>query len=110
MNNIHNRANGSKTQDYSPRDYSKSPAYVQRCGEEPCLKFERTGRFYRISGNWFFKTREGVNYGPYTDKTECRYAYNEFIDIVNNNQSLGGIDIGFNDEETTFKIPKITLG
>ena len=85
------------------------PAYKKRSGENTGHEFMRSGRFYRQQGNWYFKTREGLNYGPYSTRTECKYAYDEFIDVVSNPNDLNGIPVDFDSGETEFKIPKINF-
>ncbi|WP_444998104.1 DUF6316 family protein [Aliikangiella sp. IMCC44359] len=87
---------------------SPTSPYIQRYGET-LPEFNRSGRFFCESGNWYFKTREGINYGPYTSKTECKYAYQEFIDIVNNHNDLGGIEVEYDDSEKNWTMPKINF-
>lgn len=85
------------------------PAYKKRSGENSTCEFTRSGRFYCQQGNWYFKTREGLNYGPYSSRTECKYAYDEFIDVVSGPNDLGGIPVDFDSGESDFKIPKINF-
>lgn len=83
--------------------------YKPRNGEAGMPEFTRSGRFYCVNNNWFFKTREGLNYGPYSSKTECRYAYDEFIDVVSASNELGGIPVDFDDTSTSWTVPKINF-
>lgn len=83
--------------------------YRSRTGENTSRQFLRSGRFFQTQGNWFFKTREGIDYGPFTSKTECRYAYNEFLDLVSTQNDLGGIPIDFEDTGSQWTVPKINF-
>lgn len=86
-----------------------SQNYQVRTGEAVSDEFDRSGRFFRLKGQWFFKTREGLDYGPYLSRTECKYAYDEFIDVVSNRNDLGGIPVDFQDSSTEWKMPKINF-
>jgi len=88
---------------------NRAPDYQSRHGEAATQQFVRTGRFFLQEGNWFFKTREGLDYGPYESKTECRYAYEEFIDVVSTSNDLGGIPVDFEDSAGDWKVPKINF-
>ncbi len=81
--------------------------FVCRAGESATKQFIRCGRFFNHDNLWFFKTREGVDYGPYESRLECKYAYEEFLEIVSDQKSLGGIALDFNDTESNWKIPDI---
>ena len=86
---------------------NRAPEYRARSGETTTQQFARSGRFFYQEGCWFFKTREGLDYGPYASKTECRYAYEEFIDVVSTSNDLGGIPVDFEDSTSDWKVPKI---
>jgi mannose-1-phosphate guanylyltransferase len=81
--------------------------FVYRTGENLAKQYVRCGRFFHNGNIWFFKTREGVDYGPYDNRTECKYAYEEFIDVVSDQKSLGSIAIDFEDSESKWKVPDI---
>ncbi|WP_196137440.1 DUF6316 family protein [Aliikangiella sp. G2MR2-5] len=85
--------------------------YSYRNGEPEAHEFSRSGRFFKNNGYWFFKTREGVDYGPYSDRVECRYAYNEFIEMVSSHIELGSVPIDFGETESEkardWRVPKI---
>ncbi len=85
--------------------------YTSRVGESTSRQFIRSGRFFQTQGNWYFKTREGINYGPYTNKTECRYAYNEFIDVVSATNDLSSMPIDFDppNDNGNWEVPKINF-
>lgn len=80
--------------------HKNTPQYEPRSEDERIQQHDRSGRFVVTNGNWFFKTREGIDYGPYASRIECKYAYSDFIDIVSAKNSLGAIPIGFGDKET----------
>lgn len=84
-------------------------SFIHRNGENK-KQFSRSGRFFHQKGQWFFKTREGCHYGPYTNRTECKYAYSDFISMVSSNSQLGAISVGFDDEKSQWKIPNIDFG
>jgi hypothetical protein len=81
--------------------------FVCRSGENLTRQYPRCGRFFHNESLWFFKTREGVDYGPYENQTECKYAYEEFIDVVSDQEPLGGIAIDFGDSDSKWKVPNI---
>jgi hypothetical protein len=35
---------------------------------------DRSDRLYQEQGRWFFKTREGLNVGPFQKKNDAQYA------------------------------------
>lgn len=44
----------------------------------------RCSRFYSLKGNWYFSTREGVEYGPFKTREEAAEELRSFIqDILN---------------------------
>ncbi len=83
--------------------------FIHRNGENK-KQFLRSGRFYHTDGKWFFKTREGFNYGPYSNRTECKYAYSDFLDLVASSNQLGDGTNLDSDASSGWKIPKINLG
>ncbi|TQV86577.1 DUF6316 family protein [Aliikangiella coralliicola] len=84
-------------------------AFTFRNGEKTTREFARSGRFYHSDGNWFFKTREGINYGPYSSRTECKYAYVEFLEVVSNKNELSSLPVDFGDTGSNWKVPKISF-
>ena len=87
----------------------RSTNYEPRNGESKTREFDRTGRFFCQQGNWFFRTREGMDYGPFTSRTECKYAFEEFIDVVSTSRELGGIAVDFHDTSGEWQVPKINF-
>ena len=88
---------------------NSSNLYKPRDGETTTREFSRSGRFFCQQGNWFFRTREGLDYGPFTNRTECKYAFEEFIDVVSTSRDLGGIAVDFNDVSGDWQVPKINF-
>ena len=50
-----------------------------REGEEQKNK-ERSDRFKKTNGKWFFKTREGMDIGPFLSRRDAQYALLFFIE------------------------------
>ncbi len=71
--------------------------------------YDRSGRFFCRKGSWFFKTREAIDYGPYQNRVECRYAYNEFIDVVADTQGFSGASFDYQDITSNWIPPKISF-
>lgn len=42
--------------------------------------FFRTDRFFRSEGQWFFSTREGVDFGPFTVRGDGEKALVRYLD------------------------------
>ena len=83
------------------------PHFTHRNDESTRKQFIRCDRFYHNKNFWFFRTREGVDYGPYISQVECKYAYEEFLEVVSDQKSLGSIAIDFKDTESNWKVPHI---
>ncbi|MGD8484144.1 MAG: DUF6316 family protein [Thioalkalispiraceae bacterium] len=49
-----------------------------RRGESGSTPF-RTGRIFNVGAQWYFATREGVDHGPYTDKSDAEAELSLFI-------------------------------
>lgn len=39
----------------------------------------RSNRFYNVKGQWFFSTREGVDFGPFENQQDAAQALHQFI-------------------------------
>ncbi len=46
----------------------------------PVVIYKRSNRFFRKEGAWFYQTREGVDMGPFADKSEAQMALVYFIE------------------------------
>ena len=84
-------------------------SFQYRQNENAIGLFDRSGRFFCRLGSWFFKTREGVDYGPYKTRVECRHAYNDFIDLVSDATKLTSESFDFNDTDSDWQPPKISF-
>ena len=63
-----------------------------RAGEQEQTRF-RSERYYRVSGKYFFSTREGVEIGPFDSKVEMEEGLKHFIemqDIMSNKSKPKG--------------------
>ncbi|NRB37372.1 MAG: hypothetical protein HRU20_02755 [Pseudomonadales bacterium] len=43
-------------------------------------KSDRTDRFEKQGDHWYFKTREGLDIGPFEDRNEAQYALLYFVE------------------------------
>lgn len=39
----------------------------------------RSNRFYNVKGQWFFSTREGIDFGPFESQQDAAAALHQFI-------------------------------
>ena len=83
--------------------------FVFRNNEPTEGSFDRSGRFFCRKGSWFFKTREAVDYGPFESRIECRYAYNEFIDVVSDSNNFPSDTFDYQDTSSNWQPPKINF-
>jgi len=87
----------------------KITQFKYRCNEKSHTVFERSGRFFCRKGSWFFKTREAIDYGPFESRVECRYAYNEFIEVVSDSSNLPSDTFDYQDTNSSWQPPKINF-
>lgn len=40
----------------------------------------RTNRFFRVSGGWYFTTREGADFGPFQSREEAEGKLSRYLD------------------------------
>jgi len=83
--------------------------FQYRNNEEATGLFDRSGRFFCKQGSWFFKTREAIDYGPFETRVECRYAYNEFIEVVSSAKIMAVDNFDYQDSGSNFQLPKINF-
>lgn len=88
---------------------SDTSHFIYRGNEKTQTIFERSERFFCHNGNWFFKTREEIDYGPFQTRIECRYAYNEFIDIVSDSGGFLSDTFDYQDITSNWQPPKINF-
>jgi hypothetical protein len=41
-------------------------------------EYTRTYRLEKLDGFWYFHTREGIDVGPFTDRSDARYTWSYF--------------------------------
>jgi len=51
-----------------------------RRGDTKDVKHFQSDRYFRSEGEWFFATREGVDFGPYTIRTEAEKALKRYLE------------------------------
>lgn len=95
--------------DHSDEKKSNLTNFSYRKEEHASGLYDRSGRFFCRKGSWFFKTREGVDYGPYQSRVECRYAYDEFIEVVSGASSLTSQTSEYQDAKSDWDLPKINF-
>jgi len=54
---------------------------MNRTGEEGFTP-NRSRRFLEKNGYWYYRTREGVDIGPFDSLTEAESGASEFIDFI----------------------------
>jgi len=81
--------------------------FSYRKEEQSSGLYDRSGRFFCRKGSWFFKTREGIDYGPYQSRVECRYAYEEFIDVVSEASHLITHTTEYKGSKSDWELPKV---
>ncbi|MBV1908649.1 MAG: hypothetical protein KUG78_04970 [Kangiellaceae bacterium] len=83
--------------------------FAYRNNEKSTGLFDRSGRFFCRKGSWFFKTREDIDYGPFQNRVECRYAYNEFIEVVSDSSKMSTESFDYQDINSNWRAPKINF-
>ena len=64
---------------------------------EECKAFQ-TDRFFKINGMWYFATREGVDFGPFTIRPDGEKAVRRYIDTQKTMQRLRARDPNITEE------------
>ncbi|MGD8483469.1 MAG: DUF6316 family protein [Thioalkalispiraceae bacterium] len=52
---------------------------LNRQGESGVTPF-RSGRFFVVANQWYFATREGIDKGPYTTRSNAQLALDDFLE------------------------------
>lgn len=55
-------------------------------------RFFQTDRFFKADGLWYFATREGIDFGPYTVRADGEKAVRRYIDTQHTMSRLRGRD------------------
>ena len=58
---------------------------MNRIGETGAVPV-RTDRLFREQGYWYYSTREGMNIGPFDQKTDAEQGAAEFIEYVSSTE------------------------
>lgn len=53
---------------------------MQRAGDSEQSRFFQSDRFFRSEGQWYFATREGVDFGPFTVRADGEKAVRRYIE------------------------------
>lgn len=51
----------------------------RKTDDEEAIPPMRSDRFFAINGEWYFRTREGKDFGPYTTKYEANSSLDDYI-------------------------------
>ncbi|MDB6063308.1 MAG: hypothetical protein JWM78_3411 [Verrucomicrobiaceae bacterium] len=54
---------------------------LNRAGENGGVP-KRDNRFFVVSGDWYFKTREGAPMGPFDNRNEAEQGLYDFIEFM----------------------------
>lgn len=54
---------------------------TNRTGENGSIP-DRHGRFLQKEGYWYYTTREGVDIGPFDNRSDAEVGVGEFIDFI----------------------------
>ena len=61
-------------------------------------RFFRSDRFFRSEGMWFFATREGIDFGPFTVRSDGERALLRYLDTQKTMRKLRGRDPALKDD------------
>jgi hypothetical protein len=54
---------------------------INRAGENGNVP-NRANRFFNVSGEWYFSTREGAPMGPFDDRREAEQGLFDFLEFM----------------------------
>lgn len=74
---------------------------MRRAGDLEDVQTFRTDRFFTVDGQWYFTTREQVDFGPFGTQLDARRATIRYIDTQHTMQRLRGGD-SVRDPDGTF--------
>ncbi|MEM9103615.1 MAG: DUF6316 family protein [Pseudomonadota bacterium] len=64
-------------------DYQSQPTLQSSKRENSSYRSQfRTDRIFTVGHEWYFSTREGINFGPYDNKKMAHKALSTFLSIV----------------------------
>lgn len=67
---------------------------MSRPDDPPDARYFRSDRFFRSEGQWYFATREGVDFGPFTIRPDGEKALRRYIETQHTMARLRGRDPG----------------
>jgi hypothetical protein len=82
----------SRSQEVRPGDK------VRRATDAEDCKVFQTDRFFRSNGMWYFATREGVDFGPFTIRPDSEKALDRYIDTQQTMQRVCRRDPNIGEE------------
>jgi hypothetical protein len=71
---------------------------MHRATDREPKSYFQTDRFFRSEGMWYFSTREGIDFGPFTIKIDGEKALRRYIDTQKTMQRLRRRDPTLNEE------------
>jgi len=71
---------------------------MQRLTDDNASKKFQSERFFRSDGMWFFTTREGIDFGPFTNQADADKALFRYLDTQKTMQRLRGRDPNLIDD------------
>ncbi|MBK80222.1 MAG: hypothetical protein CMQ43_04820 [Gammaproteobacteria bacterium] len=72
---------------------------MRRATDPADVQCFRSDRFFRAEGAWFFATREGIDFGPFTARHDGEKALARYIDTQHTMQRLRSRDPALRDEQ-----------
>lgn len=71
---------------------------MRRATDPADARFFQSDRFFRSDGGWYFATREGVNFGPFTVRPDGEKALARYIDTQRTMRRLRARDPSLNEQ------------
>ncbi len=83
-----------------PRAVISQGSKVQRATDSQSVKAFRTDRYFTSDGQWYFATREKVDFGPFRDRPDAYRALLRYLDTQRTMARLRGRDTVLDPDET----------
>jgi hypothetical protein len=71
---------------------------MQRLTDDKDAKKFQTERFFRSEDMWYFTTREGIDFGPFTNRVDAEKALFRYLDTQKTMQRLRSRDPNLVDD------------
>lgn len=55
---------------------------IKRLDDNQNLHIKRTSRLYKNNHNWFFKNREGIDFGPFESELEAQAHAKSYVEFL----------------------------